>query len=379
MTEQTPTNRADLVLEGGGVKGIALVGALSVLEERGYTFPRIAGTSAGSIVGALLAAGRTTAELHDLMRSTDFRSFEDVSAMGRLPLLGKPLSVLRSQGIYLGEAFRQWLLDALPPTHRTFADLRLPPDPHSTLAPEQRYRLVVMSSDVSERRIARLPWDYASAYRLVAQEQQVVDAVRASMSIPFFFRPAQLRHGPDPAEPDGAPGRSTMVDGGMLSNFPVEVFDRQDGAAPRWPTFGIKLSGRPGQQRFPEPTKGPFSLGLAMISTMTSWYDGMHIDRPDVLARTIFVDTLGISSTAFGLSAADQDRLFASGREAAERFLAGWDFQDYVRRFRSPARPAEPPPAAGPVPSPAGPVPSPAGPVPSPAGPVPPPAVPTAG
>ena len=48
---------ADLVLEGGGVKGIALVGAISVLEERGYGFRRVAGTSAGAIVGALVAAG----------------------------------------------------------------------------------------------------------------------------------------------------------------------------------------------------------------------------------------------------------------------------------------------------------------------------------
>lgn len=47
---------ADLVLEGGGVKGIALVGAISVLEERGYEFQRVAGTSAGTIVGSLVAA-----------------------------------------------------------------------------------------------------------------------------------------------------------------------------------------------------------------------------------------------------------------------------------------------------------------------------------
>ena len=49
--------RADLVLEGGGVKGIGLVGAIAVLEERGYLFNRVAGTSAGAIVGALVAAG----------------------------------------------------------------------------------------------------------------------------------------------------------------------------------------------------------------------------------------------------------------------------------------------------------------------------------
>jgi NTE family protein len=47
---------ADSVLEGGGVKAIALVGAISILEERGYQLRRVAGTSAGAIVGSLVAA-----------------------------------------------------------------------------------------------------------------------------------------------------------------------------------------------------------------------------------------------------------------------------------------------------------------------------------
>ena len=60
----------NLVLEGGGVKGIGLVGAISVLEEHGFSFVRVAGTSAGAIVGSLVAAGFTSAELHTLMASS---------------------------------------------------------------------------------------------------------------------------------------------------------------------------------------------------------------------------------------------------------------------------------------------------------------------
>jgi predicted acylesterase/phospholipase RssA len=60
---------ADLVLEGGGVKGIALVGAISVLEERGYEFRRVAGTSAGAIVWSLVAADARAAELEEIMRA----------------------------------------------------------------------------------------------------------------------------------------------------------------------------------------------------------------------------------------------------------------------------------------------------------------------
>ena len=74
---------ADLVLEGGGVKGIALVGAYSVIEELGYTVKRVAGTSAGSIVGALLAAGMTAEELVAQMRALDYSKFEDRSSARR--------------------------------------------------------------------------------------------------------------------------------------------------------------------------------------------------------------------------------------------------------------------------------------------------------
>ncbi len=334
----TAQMKADLVLEGGGVKGIALVGALSVLEEHGYAFPRIAGTSAGSIVGALLAAGKSAEQMYEIMKATDFRRFMDRSLLDRIPLLGMGVSMLGDQGIYEGKYFKQWLREQLPDGRETFAGLRLPADPASSLAEHERYRLVVMASDVSLRRVVRLPWHYKSVYGLAADEQSVVDAVRASMSIPFFFEPVYLEHAVDRdiVDRDNVLRRSTLVDGGMLSNFPVEVFDRNDGAAPRWPTFGIKLSSRPSARRIPKVTNGPLSLTLAMIATMTSWYDGMHIDRPDVCARTIFVDTFGINATSFDLTPAQQERLFLSGRAAATKFLAWWDFDEYVAKYRTP-------------------------------------------
>ena len=97
-----------------------------------------------------------------------------------------------------------------------------------------------MTSDVSRGRLLRLPWDY-TVDNIEAGTQMVADAVRASMSIPFFFRPVILD------VPKSGP--SVLVDGGMLSNFPVDTFDRTDGKPPRWPTIGIKLSA----QQVPEP------------------------------------------------------------------------------------------------------------------------------
>lgn len=133
----------------------------------------------------------------------------------------------------------------------------------------------------------------------------------------------------------------------MLSNFPVEVFDRTDGAEPRWPTFGIRLSGRPSDTRI-NRVNGILSLTKAMLSTMTGFYDRMHIDRPEVLARTIFVDTHGVRGTDFDLSPATAERLYESGRAAAAQFLDGdedhptWDFEEYKRKWRPSTREVAP-------------------------------------
>ena len=322
---------ADLVLEGGGVKGIGLVGAHSALTEAGYTFHRIAGTSAGAIVGALIAAGMEPEQLKTVMRTVDYGRFQDEGFIDHLGLVGKGVSVLFEKGIYEGHYLVEWL-DGLLTTlgTRTFGDLRID-DPNSSLPPEKAYKLVVMTSDVTRGELVRLPWDYPD-YGLEADDQLVADAVRASMSIPFFYEPLRFT-GRDDA---GKQVQSYMVDGGMLSNFPIEVFDRTDGKPPRWPTFGIKLSAKPAStvlQRF--DVKGTFGLARAMVGTMTNFHDQMHIDDPSVLARTMFVDTGRVKATDFDIDEPTQDLLFTHGRRGARKFLTGWDFDRYVEDFRS--------------------------------------------
>jgi NTE family protein len=99
----------DLVFEGGGLKGIALVGAYSVLEERGYRPQNIAGTSAGAIVAALLAAGYTAAELRQIITDCDLNSFKDRARKSWLPLFPGIVSILKDRGIYEGKAFLEWM------------------------------------------------------------------------------------------------------------------------------------------------------------------------------------------------------------------------------------------------------------------------------
>lgn len=322
---------ADLVLEGGGVKGIGLAGAYSVLLDRGYRFHRVAGTSAGAIVGALVAAGITPDELEETMRTLDYGKFQDKDFLDHLPLVGRGVSLLFEKGIYEGDYLKEWLDDKLKGLgKRTWGDFRIE-DPNSSLPEEKRYSLVVMASDVTRGRLVRFPWDYPR-YGLDPDQELVADAVRCSMSIPFFYEPVKFKG----RDPQGEELTSYMVDGGMLSNFPIDVFDRTDGKTPRWPTFGIKLSARPSDpEGFTREISGPLDLAFAMLSTMTGFYDRIHIDDPCVIRRTMFVDSTGVKATDFDLDEPTQERLFANGRSAAEEFLGKWNWDAYLKECRS--------------------------------------------
>lgn len=331
-----PEQGMDLVLEGGGVKGIALVGAISVLYERGYRVRRVAGTSAGSIVGALVAAGFTAQEMQAEMAQVDYEKFQDGDLLDHL-LVGKMFEIVAAHGIYRGQYLKDWLGGLLERKGvRTFADLPYTdPDPARQPPPGLAYRLVVNVSDLSAGMLRQLPWDYLDHYGLPAADQRVVDAVRGSMSIPFFFRPARL------ADKSGA--EHWIVDGGMLSNFPIDLFDCQPGSEPRWPTFGIKLSVKPDavRQGLVNSIHDTPSMTMAMLNTLTGFYDRMHVEDASVTARTIFVDTLGVKATDFDLQPATRDALFASGQQAARKFLdgadgqPGWDFEEYKRKYRT--------------------------------------------
>ena len=322
---------ADLVLEGGGVKGIGLVGAYTTLTQAGYRIHRIAGTSAGAIVGALIAADMPLDLMEKTMKELHYTAFEDESFIDHLGRIGKGASILFEKGIYEGDYLRSWLDELLTGLGKTtFGDLKLTDPGGSPLPPEQSYRLVVLASDVSRGRLVHLPWDY-HLYGLDPDSQRVADAVRASMSIPIFYEPVQFNYKAE----DGKKAKSYLVDGGMLSNFPIEIFDRTDGKPPRWPTFGLKLSARPAnpvEEKF--VVHGALSLAKAMVGTMMNFHDQMHIDDPAALARTMFIDTLGVKATDFDIDEATQDTLYENGRTAATKFLGAWNFPDYISRFR---------------------------------------------
>jgi NTE family protein len=329
--------RADLVLEGAGVKGIGLVGAVSTLAEAGYHFPRVAGTSAGAVVGAYVVAlqhaGESLSRLEDIARSLNYTKMRDRGVLGRaagpLARVVDGLSLAFDGGVFEGDYLRAWVAGSLADLGvRTFGDLRVA-DEDSSLPPEQRYSLVVMASDVSGKRLVRWPWDYR-LYGLDPDEQSVADAVRASASIPFFFEPVTLRS----RDESGNTIVSTMVDGSVLSNFPIAMFDRADALPPRWPTFGVRLSMRRDGRVSTHEVRGTVSLALSLVETMLEACDAQHIHDQCVQARSVFVDTSGVSPVDFGISEEQQEQLLTAGREATVGFLEDWDFAGYLRICR---------------------------------------------
>lgn len=310
--------RADAVFEGGGVKGIGLVGALVEAEARGYQWVNVAGTSAGAIVAALVAAGYRAAELARILEALDYRQFARPQGLGRLPLVGLPLNLIFRLGLYSADPLEQWLGDLLAARGVfTFADLVLPEFADD---PRYRYRLRVVASDLSRRRLVVLPQD-ARHYGLDPDELPVARAVRMSMSIPFFFEPVTVT-GP-------AGGRAVIVDGGLLSNFPVWLFDSE--GIPPWPTFGVKVV-EPGEGR-PSRIRGPISLLAAVVSTMLEAHDARYIEAADFV-RTIAVPSTGVGTVEFDLSRERARALLEAGRRAARQFFETWDFDRYVAGFR---------------------------------------------
>jgi NTE family protein len=273
----------------------------------------------------------TGQQVKELALQLNYKKFLDPGALEMVPVLGPSVAILRGTGIYKGDYAHGWVRDQLASLGvHTFGDLAIDDD---DLPEERRYRLVVTVTDVTTGQLVRLPWDYRRVYGLDPDQQSVADAVRASMSIPFFFRPVTLT---------STAGRtSTLVDGGLLSNFPIDTLDRQDGEKPRWPSFGVTvLPNLPdGNDKVipalaPLRLLGPPHLLEDVITTVLVGRDQAYLNQPWVAARAIRVDSTDVGFLDFDISDDGAEALYAKGYAAAQEFLSTWDWADYLRRYR---------------------------------------------
>lgn len=289
--------KADAVFEGGGVKGIGLVGALTVAEEEGYKhWQRVAGTSAGAIVASLLATGYDSHQIKEIMMEMDYSDLLNYTSWW--DILAHPVGTiwggLTDYGANRSHPIQEWLEDKLAAKDvETFADLRTGSEKE-----KYKYKLRIIASDISRRNMVVLPQEIKK-YGEDPDKLSVARAVGMSILFPGFFKPEKLNC-------------SYIIDGGVLSNFPVWLFDGKNES--KFPTFGFKLLEKD------QAITGPISFVKEMFYTMLEAHDKEHQEDHNTV-RTIPIPSKGVSPLAFNLSKEDKKKLFESGREAAGRFF----------------------------------------------------------
>jgi NTE family protein len=332
-----PYHFRNLIFEGGGVKGIAYVGAMEVLEQKGIlqSIERVGGTSAGAINAVLLGLNYSPAETRDILMRLNFRNFLDDS----WGVVRDTDRLLTEFGWYKGDYFRGWIGELIRTktgnSESTFNDVQ-------NKKPGMGFRdIYLMGTNLSTHFSEVFSFEHTP--RIC-----IADAVRISMSIPLFFSAKRSLRG------------DVYVDGGVLDNYPIKLFDRQkyvDDAThlsmPQYyqdhnaglqaagmglnpygynkETLGFRLDSAKEiavfrDQAEPEPQKinDFFEYAWSLVGTLLESQESMHLHSDD-WQRTIYIDTLGVGTTDFGLDDAKKNALLQSGRDNTTKYFQWYD------------------------------------------------------
>jgi NTE family protein len=254
------------VFEGGGIRGIASAGAAAAAMDAGYVFERVVGTSAGALVGSLVAAGFTSKELRTLVCDVDWPGLLDPDPFARIPGIGRHLAMLRRQGVYTGKALeRTWSHLLEKRGIRTFSDLV------SADSPTTAFRVIV--TDVTHVRGLVFP-DHLAELDLDPDTTPVAWAVRASAAVPFVFQPVRVKR-------DGH--ETLLTDGAMSANFGLRVVDLCAGL----PILGFRFTTGTTEERH-HPINGPLSFAAAVVASGIKARDALG-SLPNIEAEVIEV------------------------------------------------------------------------------------------
>lgn len=277
----------NMVFKGGGVLGYAYCGTFTVLEQARMTanLEKVAGASAGAIMALLVALKYSAAEIKTIVGNLNFATLEDG---------WDPLRIPGHYGLYSGDNALKWIDSLIIPKageHATFGDLR--------------------GKGFLDLQVVAACLNTQSAFVFSADKTPhvfVAEAVRASMSIPFFFKAVQITGLPD----------AMFVDGGTVWNYPLTIFDT-NGA--NMETLGLYLHDF--TPSLPDAV-GFNDIGQFVKKLFEMLLDAQDIDvcaDPSIESRTIRIDDLGISATDFHIYEADKDRLFQSGIDAGKKYI----------------------------------------------------------
>jgi NTE family protein len=355
----------DLVQEGGGVLGIALLGYTYILEQMGIRFFSLAGTSAGAINTLILSvAGRvedeksekilkilTEKNLLDLVDGPYsvkklFDSLLGDSWIGTKVLWGLCAlpHLVKYKGLNPGKNFLKWITGIISEnqisTTRDLLKKRVKP---ASLQLRKNVegntkdlipKLKIIAADITtESRVI-----FPEMNKLFWNEPDNVNPayfLRASMSIPLFFYPFEVTIGDKVKKSDweelvkyrGAlPDKVSFVDGGVMSNFPIDVFHNR-ARVPRLPTFGVKL----GDDRDKANKSGSIPQFLMSIfNSARHVLDYQFLLKNEDYEKLITKIDVGEHNWLnFSISDDDKVDLFIRGAKAAADFLRKFDWEEY--------------------------------------------------
>ncbi|TXK74411.1 patatin-like phospholipase family protein [Mesonia sp. K4-1] len=356
----------DLVQEGGGVLGIALVGYTYILEQAGVRFHSLAGTSAGAIntifMAGLAEIGEpVSVKILNILSDKNLFDFVDgpkgikrliqrkIDGKGGLiwSLIWNSITIysqLKNHlGLNPGEKLENWIGQHLYKGGiTTYADLeskrkKTPILYHRQNSVIPEAKLAIITSEVTTHtkvdfpRMAKLYWNDI-------EKIKPSEFVRASIAIPYFYFPFVKKNIPSNGSsnhPDwqkyagykgAVPPEVKFVDGGLLSNFPINIFHQKK--IPSKPTFGVRLSV---YREDYSKTSGFFSLGGAMISTMRQIYDyDFLMKNPDYKQLICHIDAdKKFNWLNFDIKFEDQKKLFVMGAQKGLEFLEKFDWEAY--------------------------------------------------
>ncbi|MBI9046635.1 MAG: patatin-like phospholipase family protein [Anaerolineaceae bacterium] len=312
----------NLVFKGGGVRGIAYMGALEILDELGIVtnIQRVAGTSAGAIAATLVSFRLDIAETRDLFNTLDITRVPQSRKEGKELKFWQPKDndcyarFFQKYGWYSSQYFHHWLEGIIAEQcdgngRATFHDFQ-----------EYGFRdLYIVAANVSRQR----PETFSV---IETPDVSVADAVRMSMSIPIFFEALRF-------DGNSFGDGDYYVDGGMYDNFPMHIFDKpefsskpwayRDGV--NWETLGLFLfSDKYLSQSEPEI---PENVWEFLMLTMRSMYNSHEISsyktNPIDIHRSIEISDCGIKPVEFDIEQGSEKyhQLNNSGQQAVHDFF----------------------------------------------------------
>ncbi|WP_430785318.1 patatin-like phospholipase family protein [Virgibacillus flavescens] len=293
--------KIDVVFSGGGVKSFAFLGVLRILHKNNFQIERVAGTSAGAIVAGLLAANYSLKDIEEIISEVDVKKFLDKPALSKLIPLSKWFYLYYKMGFYKGDYMEEWIYDQLAKKKIfTFSDIK------------PGYLKVVVS-DLSLGKLVVIPDDLEQIYGLNPAHFPIAKAIRMSAGYPYLFMPSKIS-GKSPTE-------SLVVDGGLLSNYPLWIFDQPNKQNLR-PVLGVKLSGNTAFED-PKRIKNLLEMSFSMFTTMKQAHDLRYVSASHQ-KNTIYIPISHVDTTDFQIKVNDREHLIGLGEQSASEFLMKW-------------------------------------------------------